>query len=232
MSANGYVRPYNAAPRGGPTVVWTVGDSITHGAVPDGMGGFLYEGGWRCPLFQAMTALGANPNFVGALLNSSETPPVTCAGTAHNGNNGASAANWLASYYQSYWDSLFTGGSPPYPIPQWILISVGANDANTVETGETIGDLIDLAALNQPFANILVANVIPRAGAGEPNNNLVNASIAAEVAVRRARGMHVQLVDQAAHITLADLGDGLHPTSAGYQIMGDVWIAAVEPLLQ
>ncbi len=232
MSGNGYIRPYNAAPRGGPTVVWTVGDSITHGAEYVSPGVYNYFGGWRCPLFQAMVALGANPNFVGAILNSSESPPVTCAGTAHNGNNGSSATQWRDSFFQSYYTSLFTGGTPLYPVPDWILISLGTNDANDAATGVTIGQIADLAALNQPFANILVSNVIPRGGPGDPNNNLVNPSIAAEIAARRARGMNVHLVDQALHMSSALTGDTVHPNAAGYAIMGEVWTETAELLIQ
>lgn len=230
MSAFGFVAPYRAAPAGGPVRIWTPGDSIMAGAIPvsDGAGGwtYSYRGGWRRYVYSALLALGLTPLMLGALLNASHGLAESVAGLRHNGNNNSSAAQWLASFFQSYFEALFL---TPADHPHLILIALGANDADSVGTGENIGALVDLAAQLAPRANILVGNVLPRTSMP---GTTVNAQIATEIAARRRRGLHCELVDQAAAVPLSYAPDGTHLSAAGYGRAGDVWTAAVLRLVR
>ncbi len=228
MSQFGYTRPYSAAPRGGPTVVYPLGDSLTKGAipVPDGLGGFTYsyEGGWRSGLFAALTAAGAAPNFIGPQLNSAETPPVTNAGTGHGGFGGASGHNWYGTYWPIYQAGLSA-------TPHLILISVGTNDSDSAAAATDFCRLMDSAAASYPFANILMATAPPTTTPGQFATQAAQVRI--EVATRKAMGMHVQLVDVYADagIIPEDLPDGVHLTRAGYQKMAALWCNAIIPLV-
>lgn len=230
MSAFGYVAPYRAAPAGGPVRIWTPGDSIMAGAIPvsDGAGGWTYSylGGWRRYVYSALLALGITPVMLGSLLNASHGLAESVAGLRHNGNNNSSAAQWLGSFFQGYFSALFPTAADH---PHLILLALGANDADSVGTGQNIGALVDLAAANAPRANILVGNVLPRTSMP---GTTVNAQIATEVAARRGRGMHCQLVDQAAAVPLSFMPDGTHLSAAGYVRAGAVWTSAVVPLVR
>jgi lysophospholipase L1-like esterase len=176
----------------------------------------MYRGGWRVPAFSAMTAAGQAPNFIGGLTNASETPPVTGAGTGHNGNNGSSSAQWVSSFYATYQPGLSA-------TPHIITIATGANDADTVGGGQDVGALIDLAAASYPLAAILVGTRTQATGGAGATHA---AQVRTEVANRRQNGMHVTLVDQWAAFgsyTHRYLGDGLHFTPAGYAVLGELW---------
>jgi lysophospholipase L1-like esterase len=64
-----------------------------------------------------------------------------------------------------------------------------------------------------------------------------NAAIPALVQARVADGKHVVVVDMyGAFVSHADyktalLADNVHPNDAGYQVMAEVWYAALEPVL-
>lgn len=224
----GRVKPYRAAPVGGPTVVYCIGDSICHGAEPvaDGLGGWTYNyrGGWRSWLFAAMTAAGAAPNFIGPQLNASEIPPVTNAGTGHGGFNGSTGHNWYGTYWATYQAGLSA-------TPHLILISVGTNDTDAAATSTDFCRLMDLAAANYPLAHILMATPPPTATAGLLATQAAQTRL--EVAARVRAGMHVQLVDMYTDAGLlpAEVPDTIHPNAAGYQKMGIAWSNAVIPLI-
>lgn len=216
MAQYAYVRPYSPAPAGGPTVVWTIGDSITRGAEPVGppsSWSYIYRGGWRSYAFAAMTAAGQAPNFIGGLSNASETPAVTNAGTGHNGNNNTSSNSWLNTNFAAYQPGLSA-------TPHIITIATGANDEDSDNAALEFASLVDLAATTYPRAVILAATRTqqrPTVGATH------RTKVLSEMAIRRARGMHVTVVDQWPEVDVRNMPDGVHLDPVGYRILGDLW---------
>jgi hypothetical protein len=60
-----------------------------------------------------------------------------------------------------------------------------------------------------------------------------NASIPATVQARASAGKHVIMVDQHTGFQVSTMlsSDGIHPNQTGYNHMGDVWYAAIGPVL-
>lgn len=216
-----YTAPYTATCRTCTPVIWPVGDSITHGAVSNGVGGFSYLGGWRRYVYQALVAGGRTPTMVGGLANASDGLAVGVAGTSHNGNNGSSSAQWVATFFATYQPGLAA-------TPTIITLATGANDTDTVGSGQSVGQLIDLATAAYPLANVIVSTRTPQSGV---SSSTINAQIATEVTTRIRAGKHVQLVDGFSVISTGDLSDGLHPSEVGYKRLGDMWVSAIRPLL-
>jgi hypothetical protein len=48
------------------------------------------------------------------------------------------------------------------------------------------------------------------------------------VANHQALGEHVYFYDMYHQLRLTDISDGLHPTAAGYNKMGDAWFKAIQ----
>lgn len=212
MPAYGFIPPYTNCPAhgAGTLIVWPLGDSITQGI----------NGGWKAPLFTAVTSIRPDSDFKGAIINAQLTPPVTNCGTGSNGNPNSAAWQWHANG----WVNQFM----PNPRPHIVLLSLGANDSDNTQGGVDVGNCIDDIIALAPNANILVANRTPQSAVGSSN---INAEIASQVATRKAAGKHVQLVDAFNSIKVSDLSDGLHPTERGYQLMGELWTLAVCPLV-
>ena len=81
-----------------------------------------------------------------------------------------------------------------------------------------------------PNALIVVAKIIPLT----TNNARVmtfNNAITPLVQQRITAGKHVVLVDQYTGFPNNELGDGIHPNTAGYVRMAGVWYAAISGLL-
>jgi lysophospholipase L1-like esterase len=194
MPAYGAIRPYSAF-RSSSVVWWPIGTSITQGI----------EGGYRRGTFQALQAAGKSPTTVGGLLTASYGGDPTKCGTYHNGNAGATAANWVSSYYGTYVAGL-------QATPNLITIELGPNDPDSSASGDKIGgDMVDLAAASFPLANILVFLAMDRNGVAP---TLINAAITSAVALRKTRGYHVDIVDM--QRLQAPQLDGLHPSPTGY----------------
>jgi hypothetical protein len=225
MTAHGYIRPYSAAPPGGPTKVWLIGDSETRGMVFNpATGQYECRGGWRPALFQELVTIGADPDFVGHVLNSDDG--VTTAGTAHSGANNSHGTVWYSSYFDTYAPGIAVGGNPHI-----VGIAVGTNDNDDEATATDFSRLVDKAAAAFPRANILMATAPISSTPGQFDAQA--AQVRLEVAARKALGMHVDLVDIHAEADLRNGGwsDGLHGSDLGYGLIADVWIRAFLRLL-
>lgn len=221
---------YHAAPIGGPTKVWCIGDSFMRNAVPiNGGASYSYTAPMRTVMFAAMTAAGAAPNFVGTQLNASESPPVTTAGTGHDGLNGSSAAQWRDSFFALKVAQFAT----PDDMPHIVFVILGNNDGDEAATGTAIAAVVDLIFASAPRASVFVSTVLPSPGLPRL---LTNAQLRIEIASRVARGYHVQLVEMqqltVASISIVDMPDGQHPSTGLYRQMGGVFSFLVEPLLR
>ncbi len=218
MATYGYIRPYIPAHPSGLRVVF-IGTSLIRGAVYNsGTGLFEYRGGPRPVAYAAVRSIDASADFIGHVLNSSESPPVTDAGTSHSGVNGTTGVNW----YNSYWDSF----KPAWAGAHVFCIGVGANDSDSAAAATSFCRLMDKAAVDFPNAVVLFGTEItPEAGGLDTQA----AQVRIEVATRKARGMNVDLVDvhADAHLVTGDWSDGLHLTDRGYAKVGEVWAGAL-----
>jgi len=218
MAAFGFVRPYSAAPAGGPTKVWFVGDSEMRGMIyiPE-TDSWECRGGLRPHVWAALTEAGADPDFRGHLLNSDDG--VADAGHSHSGANGAHGTVWQSSYFDTYAPALFP---TPADAPHVVGIAVGTNDADDAATATDFSRLMDKAASYFPRANILFATAPRTATPGTFDAQAAQVRI--EVAARRAAGMNVRLVDvHGIALRAADFSDGVHGSDAGYAKIGALW---------
>lgn len=215
--------------------IWLLGDSVTYGAG--------HAGGFRQTLYQDLTARGDTFKFVGTLTSNPTKLLSTAGQTHHDGHSGftigyatdisgkprrglyASVDSWHRSIEK----------------PNWILLMIGINDLNIGYKVDTAPQRLDRLITRLfglcPQAHLLIAT-LPNA---EQNNryrhgateNLAaavkryNAGIISIVARRRAMGQAITLVPMHSALTLADLGDGLHPSAEGYVKMGNIWADAV-----
>ena len=218
MASYAYARPYSPAPAAGPTVVATLGDSVLRGAEPMGGGQYAYRGGWRPYAFAAMTTAGMAPDFIGDILCSIDG--VSNAGTSHGGHGGSTSGQWISSIFAS-WQAALT------KTPHIICVAIGHNDADDNTDGAKVCQIADLAAAAYPRAALLVATRGRTLVAGQPNAGSTHAAkVRADVATRKAYGMHISLVDvweAMGSQYWKFLGDDPHPNALGYRIEGDVW---------
>ena len=125
--------------------------------------------------------------------------------------------------------------------PDVILLMIGTNDINRnylVSTApDRLDQLISLIVATKPKATLIVGNLTPI----DPSNTYAidTNSDTREIAFNAAipglvqkhhdvLGQKVYFCDLNSKLTLADLSDGLHPSQAGYNKMGDAWYAAIQ----
>ena len=215
--------------------LWPLGDSITYGQGS--------AGGYRETLYTNLTARGYSINLVGTLTSNPTTLLSVTGQTHHDGHSGYSITNATdisgtprSGIYEgvvSWHGSIST--------PSVILLLIGINDLNIDYKIGTAPERLDLLVTRLfgyfPNARLLIAS-LPDAEQNNPyrhgaTNDLAvavsnyNAGIVSVVANHRAMGQKVAFVDIHAGLTLADLGDGLHPSAAGYVKMGNIWADAV-----
>ena len=101
----------------------------------------------------------------------------------------------------------------------------------------------DLSTGLKPNSKLIVSSILPIddahnqfawPGADSNRNAAVdffNATIPGIVAAHRARGEHVYFTDIHSLFTFSDIEDGLHPTPAGFNKMGDAWYAAINSIV-
>ncbi|MEU4253080.1 ricin-type beta-trefoil lectin domain protein [Amycolatopsis sp. NPDC026612] len=200
-----------AAESNGGVRVMPLGDSITEGTqVP---------GGYRIGLWQRVTAGGYQVDFVGSQANG----PATLGDHDHEGHPGwridqidANIAGWLRT-----------------STPHTVLLHIGTNDIlqnyNVSGAPGRLSALVDHITGAVPDAEVFVATIIPIANSGqEAAGRTFNATIPGMVQSKQNAGKHVHLVDMHAALTAADLIDGIHPTSAGYDKMAATWFTALK----
>lgn len=183
---------------------------------------FECRGGLRPTVWAGLTAAGAQPDFRGHLLNS--TDGVSDAGVSHSGANGAHGTSWYSAYFDIYAPGLFPTAADA---PHIVAIAVGTNDSDDAETATDFCRLMDKAASYFPLANILMSTAPISSTPGQFDAQAAQVRI--EVAARKARGMNVALVDVHAEAALRSGGwsDGVHGSDVGYARMGNVWLRAI-----
>jgi fibronectin-binding autotransporter adhesin len=206
-------------------------------------------GGYRSQLYENLVNDGRfTPQFVGSqTANEANSPTGTDLMTAvgqpdHEGHPGYTTGEILSNLTT-------TGGYLPQsggPNPDYILVNVGGNDfinnASNTTAIITLGQIITQLATLRPNATIIVSSELYRgdgngAWAGVPGGttgfvNLFNPYIPALVYQAVLAGEHVSFLDlyniSTPNNSLANIGpDLVHPTQAGYDLMGNAWYSAM-----
>jgi hypothetical protein len=109
------------------------------------------------------------------------------------------------------------------------LLHAGTNGLTT--NAQYVGDILDKIDLFSPDTWVVLALILNR----EPYSATVsqfNDNLYAMAQARIAAGDKIIIVDQeAALIYPDDLADSIHPNEEGYSKMAEVWVDALEPLL-
>ncbi len=190
--------------------VMPLGDSITEGTqVP---------GGSRIGLWQRFTTNRYTVDLVGSQFNG----PSTLGDHDHEGHPGwridqidANIVGWLNTFN-----------------PRTVLLHIGTNDVlqnfNLGSAPSRLSTLLDRITNTKPGAEVFVAQIIPLANSGQDAAaRTFNAAIPGIVQSKVNAGKRVHLVDMHSALTTADLIDGVHPTSTGYNKMAAVWYNAL-----
>lgn len=199
-----------------------LGDSITDGSSYDSPDG---TGGYRGPLFDALTADGYNVESVGSLTINSTLRPL--AEKSHEGHSG-----WRIDQL----DSGIAGWFETFPDPDVILMHIGTNDFGQNLNTTTAIDRLDALILKitqlRPYAHIVVTNLMER---GEPQNAAIQAQfnpyVQARVDAHAAAGRRVTFLDMRSAVPLSDMPDSLHPDQNGYVKMAAAWLPKIEAII-
>jgi lysophospholipase L1-like esterase len=211
-------------------VVWPVGDSITYGAETHPR---TVPGGYRAALARDLRARGVGVHFVGTVATNPSVRLDT-SGQRHDGHPG-----WQIS------DVLAHIGGWHVPTPDVVLVSLGTNDLRRgrVEpevAAERLEVLISTLTQRFPAADVVVATVIPTgaAGACDDRTREYDGLVRSLVDRLALTGMRVTLADSWAAFTWGACStrasllsrDHLHPSAAGYAVLGRVFADVVAPL--
>ena len=121
--------------------------------------------------------------------------------------------------------------------PDLILLMIGTNNLAwggkaQVDVDNALsaydGLLAKISSL-APNATVIVSPILPILGTDLPTT--FNLALHARVSTLAGQGMHISWCSQMSAITLAQLGDGVHPDSGGYRQLGDAWYSAIQALV-
>ena len=211
--------PLLAAAQTPPIRIMPLGDSITDGTSA-GTAGY---GGYRRPLYYALTGAGYNVDYIGSLTNNGSQIP----DQDHEGHSGwridqldSNIAAWFASY-----------GSPDV-----VLMHIGTNDFGQNYNISTAIDRLDALILKianlQPNCRIIVTNLMERSGTANTNiQSMFNPYVQDRVNAHAAAGRLVTFLNMRAVVPLTDMPDQLHPNQTGYDKMAAAWLPAIQAVI-
>jgi len=195
-----------------PIRIMPLGDSITYGSGA--------AGGYRLPLYAALTNAGYNVDFVGTQTGNGATG---LPDSDHEGHSG-----WVISQLDAnIIDWLYTIDDPDV-----VLLHIGTNDSGASDFSnrvDRLDDLVTKIATNRPNANIIVTTLMKRSDLTRyaAITNYFNPFVEGKVLAQQALGRKVQYLDMHAYLELTDLVDGLHPNSTGYVKMASAWLPVI-----
>ncbi len=211
-----------------PLRIMPLGDSITYGANNDGVGG-----GYRYPLYVALTNAGYNVDFIGT--QTSIPHAGLGAEINHEGHSGwhvSAASNGL---YENILPWLAQVADPDV-----VLIHIGTNDTgdapNYPGTIDELDALISRIASARPYAHIIVTTLLKR-GADDTDSRYVlinthfNPYVLSRVQAHQAAGRRVHFLDMHAYLERTDMYDNLHPNQVGYGKMAAAWFPAITSII-
>ena len=228
--------------------ILALGDSITRGS-GDGYGNY------RRPLQSLLAGAGYSFEFVGSNTEQSDNyhgaDPEQTFSPYQKGHEGYGGfrIDQIGSYLPDKDD-----GGVTYPgltnvlqqsAPDVVLMMLGTNDVTqgydkggaayagvSGFAGHAAGRLNALVGqifLARPSATLVLATITPlREADRQQKVAAYNALVKRIVAARQQKGEEIVLADMSAALDSADLaGDGVHPTTRGYDKMARVWFAAL-----
>ena len=224
--------------RAAPLKVMPLGDSNTQGIAPG-------NGAYRTKLWQDF---GSDPNRL-VFYGSQENGPPQLGNKHHEGHSGYTIARSPVGF-GNLTDNI-AGYLNPRLQPDVILLMIGTNDINlNFEVDQAPARLDHLISLIsdrstglRPNAKLIVSNILPiddahnqfrSSGSDFSANERVtafNATIPGIVAAHWAHGERVFFNDINSSFTFADIADGLHPTLAGFDKLGDLWYRSIGSVL-
>ena len=207
-----------------PIRIMPLGDSITYGSST--------AGGYRLPLYIALTNAGYNVDYVGD--NTGNSAPGLGSETHHSGHGGWRVSHdtiglyeYLYGWFENYIED-----------PHVVLIHAGTNDTNDPDFEHCIDEMdamVTRIANCQPSAKIIVTTLMKR---GSPTDsryinitNYFNPYVYPLVTNHVAQGHDVHYLDMHAYLELDDMYDNLHPSAEGYQKMADAWFPAITNII-
>jgi len=230
---------YNPCPTNGTACsILPLGDSITEGCCTAPMGGYRIE------LFTKAVNNKQTITFVGGTLGIGDAKPngpTTVAGQpfpqGNEGNGGYTIAN--PSSKGGIAGAITDQSCSTYK-PNIVLLMIGTNDIlqniDLAKAPTRLGSLIDEIITDAPNALLVVSSIPPCCN--DTTVQAYNATIPAMVNTRAQAGKHVLFVDaHAAFIKDANYkadyisSDGLHPSTNGYAVIGDLFYGAISRYL-
>ncbi len=190
-----------------------MGDSITFG--------YPVSGGYRKQLLQNLDVGGYQVRMVGRVGNNS----TGMAEPLHEG--------WPGKTVEYLRDTVVDASLPAYQ-PDVVLLMIGTNNLawggkSQVDVDNALnaydGLLAKITTL-APNATVIVSPILPIQGTDLPT--VFNQALHTRVTTLASQGRHISWCSQMSAITLAQLGDGVHPNAGGYTQMGHAWYAAIQ----
>ncbi len=181
-------------------------------------------GGYRFPLYVALTNAGYSIDYVGTLTSNGATG---LPDSDHEGHDGWKISDASIGVYEKIlsWLSVIAD-------PDVVLLHLGTNDSGdgTAFTNavDRLDDLVTRIATNRPYAHIIVTSLLPRGGSRYTAiTNYFNPYVPGKVAEQQTQGHRVTFLDMHAYVTTNDMYDALHPTAVGYTNMANAWFTAI-----
>jgi lysophospholipase L1-like esterase len=218
--------------------IMPLGDSITYGTGNA-------TGAYRTRLWQDY---GSDPTKL-KFWGTQEAGPVQLGDKHTEGHSGYTIAFQPNSGFGNLTDNI-AGYLGVRVQPNIILLMIGTNDINRNfqvdlapgKLDHLISLISDLSTGLKPNAKLIVTSILPiddahnqfrSSGTDFSANdrvNVFNATIPGIVAAHKARGENVYFTDINKLFSFADIEDGLHPTPAGFNKLGDAWYAAIQSI--
>jgi lysophospholipase L1-like esterase len=225
------------------TQIMPLGDSLTLGTGTCNPMGSDDCTGYREPLWNDLTGGGYSVDFVGSL--GAAFQGMHAFDTNHEGHGGRTADYIRDRIYNGG----YGGGNPDNWLslnpPEVILLHIGTNDisesqdpaAIAVEINQILNEIDEYEGDHSVVITVILAKIINRKFPNSPQGmktTQLNNEIQSVYNTRHAAGDAIILVDMESALNYPGdfpSGDSIHPTQAGYGKMADVWLAALDGLL-
>jgi hypothetical protein len=213
-----------------------LGDSITEGDTEN-----YYDpapGGYRNNLYADLTAAGIQVQFEGSS-NSNPSPLLTANNeTSHEGHSGylIEGEPWASApggFLPGLYENINTWFSEVPVLPNIVLLMIGTNDfaygVDVADAPARLGALLDEITADDPNGLIILSTLIYTA---YPSLNAEIDTYNAAMYGLAATRPNVVVVNNTNILSYPnDYDDGLHPTSTGYNLLGDAFASEIEGVL-
>ena len=220
--------------QGAPTLrVMPLGDSITNGT------GSNDTAGYRGFLWTFLKNAGYDVDFVG----SATSNPGTVAGmdVEHEGHGGWRIDDTIGHDGRGIYEMLPVWCGT-FEAPNVILLHLGTNDSGNdalTNMARTVA-LLDRIHQFEPSAHVIASTIMWRtATANYARIQNYNSYLTNVVQQQQAKGQRISILDMHAAVPGDDrleagqptyFDDGLHPNAAGYELMANAWLGAIQEL--